>query len=200
MWGTSRRCATATVLVSADIASILGKIEKDHPEGCMALEKAMGSMVLAKTIYIRTKFSFAGSHLIQKECLCCATKKIDWILIGYWLDIDYKYWLDIDCIYWFEAFKYWLRWSQKSIWYWFRNHHSQYIDCNHYSCNHNLERNLLNDFQKLGKQAAAMASLDQFCGVCFTAFLVFLLISFLILGVETYVFFIWFLSLKNQKI
>ena len=58
----------------------------------MALEKAMGSMVLAKTIYIiRTKFSFAGSHLIQKECLCCATKKIDWILIGYWLDIDYKY-------------------------------------------------------------------------------------------------------------
>ena len=60
----------------------------------MALEKAMGSMVLAKTIYIRTKFSFAGSHLIQKECLCCATKK----MIGYWLVIGWILIIHIDWI------------------------------------------------------------------------------------------------------
>ena len=62
----------------------------------MALEKGHGLHGFGKDHiyiykYIRAKFSFAGSHLIQKERLCCATKNTDWILIGYWLDIDYKY-------------------------------------------------------------------------------------------------------------
>ena len=53
---------------------------------------------------------------------------------------------------------------------------------------------------KIGeKQAAAMASLDQFCGVFSLFFWLFLLIFFLILGVEKICFFHMIFVLKKSK-